>query len=114
MICDAWENRYRLLSKLSGKEELDNLETIKPGTEISTSAWSPRSTLSAPLQKWRIVVRLCERPTSSTRSAGTVIEAFVPNAWRLAEVPYSFRRDSIILEIDPPGRSSQLRPGERS
>jgi len=47
-----------------------------------------------------------------TRKPGIIEEALVPNAWRLAETTYSFRarRYSLILEIDPAGRWSQLRP----
>lgn len=51
-----------------------------------------------------------------TCKAGIIVEALVPNAWRPTETPYSFRerRYSLILEIDPAGRWSQLRPAKRS
>jgi hypothetical protein len=51
-----------------------------------------------------------------SRKPGIIVEALVPNAWRLAETLYSFheRRYSLILEIDPAGRWSQLRPAKRS
>jgi len=51
-----------------------------------------------------------------TSKAGIIVEALVPKARRLAETPYSYRerRYSLILEIDPAGRWSQLRRAKRS
>ena len=40
---------------------------------------------------WRNRDAAHEEANQESRKAGIVVEAFVPNAWRLAETPYSFR-----------------------
>jgi hypothetical protein len=40
---------------------------------------------------WRNRCAAYEGANQVSRKAGIIVEAFVPNAWRLAETPYSFR-----------------------
>ena len=40
---------------------------------------------------WRNRGAAYEGANQESRKAGIIVEAFVSNAWRLAETPYSFR-----------------------